>query len=259
MRVKLKNGNPEFADFLIQVGDGTLENADIDVKTRTFEQYLQLPPEWNMDSDATNLDEFIDSMNMNEQSENNLVSILTPKNVNMHEINSKCIKNFPGKLINRLSIDSACLDNDDLSPYQISTELLNTLPTPSGMAPHKLELKKGCPLVILKNLNVSEGLCNGTRCILVGISRNYLTVQLLHNGKIAAIPRITMTDNETYGFTLKRHQFAVQLCFAMSINKAQVPIFIYVFLILLILLICRGTCCHSFIILVIFLFFRVKH
>ena len=226
MRVKLKNGNPEFAKLLIEVGDGTLENVDVDVKTTTFEQYHRLPPEWKMDSDAKNLDEFIDSMNMNERSDEQgnlkMVSILTPKNANMHEINTKCIEKFPGKQINRRSIDSASLDNDDLNEYQIPVEVLNTLPTPSGMAPHVLELKKGCPLVILKNLNVSEGLCNGTRCILLDVSRSYLKVRLLHNGKEAAIPRITMTDNEKYGFTLKRHQFPVQLCFAMSINKAQV-------------------------------------
>lgn len=35
--------------------------------------------------------------------------------------------------------------------------------TPSGMPPHELRLKKGCLVILLRNLNVTEGLCNGTR------------------------------------------------------------------------------------------------
>ena len=35
--------------------------------------------------------------------------------------------------------------------------------TPSGMPPHELRLKEGCVVILLRNLNVTEGMCNGTR------------------------------------------------------------------------------------------------
>ena len=158
-----------------------------------------------------------------------MVSILTPKNIDMHQINDKCIKQLPGNLWTRRSRDSASLDNDDLNEYKIPIETLNSLPTPSGMPPHLLHLKKYCPLVLLKNLNVSQGLCNGTRCILLEIKKNLLRVKLLHNGKEAFIPRIKTSDNEKYGFTLSRIQFPVQLAFGMSINKAQVILYLFLF------------------------------
>ncbi len=43
-------------------------------------------------------------------------------------------------------------------------EFLNTLQF-SDIANHKLELKVGVPIFLLRNLNQSIGLCNGTRLI----------------------------------------------------------------------------------------------
>jgi ATP-dependent DNA helicase PIF1 len=43
-------------------------------------------------------------------------------------------------------------------------EFLNTLQF-SGIANHKLELKVGVPILLLRNFNQSIGLCNGTRLI----------------------------------------------------------------------------------------------
>ena len=44
----------------------------------------------------------------------------------------------------------------------------------------------------------------------------------VNKGKHVLIPRITITPSDTeLPFTLKRHQFPVRPCFAMSTNKAQ--------------------------------------
>ncbi len=233
MRVFLKKGDPAFAEFILKVGnqltEDSLENEDI--KKYEDEEYIKLPS--SMTSGANDLDGFIQEMFPNikqglrkrdvDEGRMDMISVLTPKNVDMHHINEKCIQQMPGTVWTRRSHDSASLDNDDLNEYKIPVETLNQLPTPSGMPPHLLHLKKYCPLVILKNLNVNEGLCNGTRCILLEVKRNLLRVKLLHNDTEAFIPRIKVSDNEKYGFTLHRFQFPVQLAFAMSINKAQVP------------------------------------
>lgn len=34
---------------------------------------------------------------------------------------------------------------------------------PPGLPPYKLSLKKYCPIILLRNLNPSVGMCNGTR------------------------------------------------------------------------------------------------
>jgi ATP-dependent exoDNAse (exonuclease V) alpha subunit len=43
-----------------------------------------------------------------------------------------------------------------------------------------------------------------------------------HHGEKAFIPRITLKpSSRQYAFVLKRRQFPVRLCFAMTINKSQ--------------------------------------
>jgi hypothetical protein len=44
------------------------------------------------------------------------------------------------------------------------SEFLNTL-TPNGLPPHMLKLKIGCPVILLRNIDPTGGLCNGTRLV----------------------------------------------------------------------------------------------
>lgn len=44
----------------------------------------------------------------------------------------------------------------------LTPEFLSTLRT-SGLPNHKIKLKVGCPIMLLRNIDQSEGLCNGTR------------------------------------------------------------------------------------------------
>jgi ATP-dependent DNA helicase PIF1 len=47
----------------------------------------------------------------------------------------------------------------------IGTEFLNTI-TLAGMPPHRLALKIGVHVILLKNLDAPSRLCNGTRLII---------------------------------------------------------------------------------------------
>ena len=49
-------------------------------------------------------------------------------------------------------------------------EFLNTL-TPNGLPPHVLKLKIGCPVILLRNIDPANRLCNGTRLIIWGSKR----------------------------------------------------------------------------------------
>ena len=88
-----------------------------------------------------------------------------------------------------------------------------------------LKLKIGAPLILLRNLSPREGLCNGTRMRVLGISRTCLQVAILggkFDGMIRLLPRIKLTTTEEdLPFILERTQFPVRLCFAMTVNKSQ--------------------------------------
>src|SRR6202012_756032 len=76
--------------------------------------------------------------------------------------------------------------------FEYPTEFLNTIKA-SGLPLAKLCLKIGCPIMVLRNLDPSNGLCNGSRGILTRIQPHVLEIRLLggdHHGKHAFIPRL---------------------------------------------------------------------
>ena len=95
----------------------------------------------------------------------------------------------------------------------------------SGFPLHKLELKKGCPIMVLRNMNPEKGICNGSRGILTRYRNRVLEIRLItgqHAGETVFIPRIGIIPAETQvPFEFCRRQFPVRLCFAMTINKSQ--------------------------------------
>jgi ATP-dependent DNA helicase PIF1 len=113
---------------------------------------------------------------------------------------------------------------DDPHNYYPS-EFLNTL-TPSGLPPHVLKLKIGCPIILLRNIDPANGLCNGTRLVVRGFQRNTIDAEIMvgdHVGKRIFLPRIPLcpSHDEMLPFQFKRKQFPVRLSFAMTVNKAQ--------------------------------------
>ena len=104
------------------------------------------------------------------------------------------------------------------------TEYLNSL-DPSGLPPFKLELKNGCPIILLRNIAPKDGLCNGTRLQVVKCTSRVLEARILtgdKSGNLVLIPRISLNPSSSeLPFQMSRWQFPVRLAFAMSINKAQ--------------------------------------
>ena len=87
-------------------------------------------------------------------------------------------------------------------------EFLNSL-NPSGLPPHLLRLKIGCPVILLRNIDPPNGLCNGTRLICRGFQRNVIDAEIAigeHAGKRVFLPRIPLcpSDDDMFHFKLKR-------------------------------------------------------
>ena len=108
-------------------------------------------------------------------------AILSTRNDWVDMINMNMIGHFQGEEIMCHSFDSAV---DDLHNYYPS-EFLNTL-TPSGLPPHVLKLKIGCPIILLRNIKPANGFCNGTRLVVQGFQRNTIDAEIVvgdHAGK----------------------------------------------------------------------------
>ena len=86
--------------------------------------------------------------------------------------------------------------------------------------------KKNCPVILLRNLDPHNGLCNGTRLVVKGFDDNAIDAEIVnsqHAGKRIFIPRIPLCPSEdiTLPFKFKRKQFPIRLSFTMTINKTQ--------------------------------------
>ncbi|KAG5605670.1 hypothetical protein H5410_027162 [Solanum commersonii] len=86
--------------------------------------------------------------------------ILTTKNDFVDEINDMLIHRFSDDAIVYTAIDETIEPNDQCQ----FEDFLHTL-HPTNLPPYRLTLKKYFPVILLRNLNPTEGLCNGTRLI----------------------------------------------------------------------------------------------
>jgi hypothetical protein len=84
--------------------------------------------------------------------------------------------------------------------------------------------------MLLRNMNIKLGLCNGSRFVLLDCSNPFLLkCQLIPPTQLAPdqqptifyLPRINMTPTEQYPFRFQRKQFPILPAFAMTINKSQ--------------------------------------
>src|ERR1700685_4588825 len=88
--------------------------------------------------------------------------------------------------------DEMVEDPNNKMARTVPTKFLNSITT-FGLPPARLELKLGCPLMVLRNLASEQGVCNGTRTILTHISHCVLKVRLMSGdyvGETVFIPHI---------------------------------------------------------------------
>ena len=118
------------------------------------------------------------------------------------------------------SVDRVLEGSDTVYPV----EFLNTLRS-SGMPPHKLNLKVGCSIILLRNLDPRNGHVNGTRYVVRKLYQRIIEAEIAfgdHAGSIIFIPRIPICpSDETFPFKMKRVQFPVRPAFAITANRSQ--------------------------------------
>jgi len=151
-------------------------------------------------------------------------AILSVRNDTTADINAQILSTLRGEMHEFHAVDNAVSTDGGVLADQLNPEFLATL-TPSGLPPAKLELKIGAPIILLRNLNPRQGLCNGTRLVITRYTRFCIEAQILgdpYHRQTRLIPRITLhSTGGEYPWIHARKQFPVRLCFAMTINKPQ--------------------------------------
>ncbi|XP_029348311.1 ATP-dependent DNA helicase PIF1-like [Acyrthosiphon pisum] len=133
--------------------------------------------------------------------------ILCLRNEECHQINSTVLRRVTGAQRTYSAIDTVMIDDaDEAANYP--TEYLNSL-HPNELPPHKLTLKVGLIVMLLRNIEPKRQICNET-------SANDRQDDII-------LPAVALTTGEEddLPFQMKRIQLPVRLSFAMTINKSQ--------------------------------------
>jgi len=210
-------GAPEFAKWLLELGDGKHNNDD-NINLSGYSESCV-----TKESLVTEL--FGHKVDTTDTKKLASRVILCPLNEDTFDINDEVVQLIDGDEHVYESVDTVnSEDGEDINNFP--TEYLYSL-TPTGLPPHILKLRKGVIIMLLRNLNISKGLCNGTRLTVVELRRHVLRCHILTGQRASEdndilIPRITLSsDDSQMPFKLCRRQFPVRVAFAMTINKAQ--------------------------------------
>ncbi|XP_073120390.1 uncharacterized protein [Henckelia pumila] len=196
----------EFSQLLLRIGDGLQHSVNDD--------FIKLPDSmvipWEGEHSISQLIDFVfPDMVEHMNNANYMVSraIITRKNVDVDKINELLISKFPGEEKEYASWDTVEDDNNNL----FQEEFLNSL-SPSGLPPHRIVLKVGCPIMLLRNVAPELGLCNGTRLIFRNLYRNFIDAEIIvgpHKGTRYFLHRMPLKSELHSGlpFELTRKQF----------------------------------------------------
>jgi PIF1-like helicase/Helicase len=216
----------EFSEWILSVGNGT-EGGDNDGYAE-----IEIPEDLLIKEASDPISAIVNStypdfmVNLNNSSFFEDRAILCPTLEDVDSINNFMLNMLPGEEVTYLSSDSICKSDMNVESLEdiYTLEILNSLRC-SGVPNHMLKLKVGCPIMLLRNLDRSMGLCNGSRLIVTKLGKHVVEAKIITGDKIGEkvlIPRTIMTpSNSSLPFKFQRRQFPICVSFAMTINKSQ--------------------------------------
>ncbi|XP_061366776.1 uncharacterized protein LOC133309932 [Gastrolobium bilobum] len=216
----------EFSEWLLKIGDGDLGD-DVD-----GESIITIPDELLIKGSEDPLSDIVDFVYPNLM--DNILdptffkerALLTPKLSDVAMLNEHLMAVIPGEERTLLSSDKVLKQdgNSSLEDNEISPDILNTFSC-SGIPDHKLTLKVKVSVMLLRNIDQSRGLCNGTRLLITKLGNHVVEAIVLTGNNIGdtvLIPRMTISPSgHTFPVNFQRRQFPLVVSFAMTINKSQ--------------------------------------
>ncbi|XP_071686884.1 uncharacterized protein [Rutidosis leptorrhynchoides] len=181
---KQKENVANFAEWLLQIGNGSVGIPDKSDLHNV--SWIEIPEKFCIQHTKESLQQLIsfiydeellrnpDAMKLQQQ------AIICPKNETVDIINNMIMRKKEGQQKTYTSCDSATPYSNDGGQTELlyPTEYLNCQNFP-GLPPHELSLKIGVPIILLRNLNVAGGLCNGTRMIVTQLLSNLIEGEII--------------------------------------------------------------------------------
>ncbi|XP_074327846.1 uncharacterized protein LOC141665765 [Apium graveolens] len=214
--MRLKQGKDEgecevlriFAEWVLQIGDGKVCNVGNELQDY-HEDDIVIPAHF-CNPETTNTVE-------------NMIEWTYPDFESNYQF---IVDKIPGDSYTHFSVDKA---EDfggtatDLN-FAFPPEYLNSINIP-GLPPHELKLKVGVAVMLMRNLHQTLELCTGTRMIVTKCLKYCVQCEVICGAFVGTrhfIIRMELFPTETeLPFKLLQKQMPLQICYSMTINKAQ--------------------------------------
>jgi ATP-dependent DNA helicase PIF1 len=190
-----------FSKWILAVGEGTISAKTKD--TETEKSWIKIPHDILLMPEKDSLSSIVKTAYPGLQIRYADIeylkqhAILCPPNEVVDVVNNHIVSLIPDDIKEYLSCDSIAKGPDTHASYDMlyPIEFLNSI-SGNNFPSHRLVLKKGIPIMLLRNLNHSQGLCNGTRLIITTLGNLIIEAEIMtgkHKGKSVIIPRICLT------------------------------------------------------------------
>ncbi|XP_050160334.1 uncharacterized protein LOC126633828 [Malus sylvestris] len=201
----------DFAKWILDIGNGTVARSISSADEES--SWVEFPNQFLIHFDDDPIKAMVSAVYTNFKANFRDVSylkeraIVTPRNDTATEINDFVLGIVPGESRTYLNFDSvsSATENSENLDMLYPIEFLNQLDLP-GLPHHKLSLKVGAPVMLIRNLNQSQGLCNGTRLVVTQLNDRVVQAKIMTGSNIGErvyIPRIiTESSQHKYPFTV---------------------------------------------------------
>ena len=200
--------NPDFCEFLEQVGNGDMQQVAVPQNSRVSSVQEIISKVYGDDM-------------LQVSSTRNMIMSFTLQTCNA--VNEQCMAAIAGEGVSASAYDDT-KDNRQTDLY--TTDYLASLIL-HGVPPATLVLKVGARYMITKNYNPAVGACNGTMCELLQNTRNVCQVKIqsgIHTGRVICLPRCSIhvsRENSGLPFEFTRVQFPLIPAYCVSVHKSQ--------------------------------------
>lgn len=217
----------EFVDWILKIGDGDINSE------KSGDDIIDIPNDLFICDTAEPLMSLVDFVypkileNIITEHFFKERAIRAPTLEAVEEVNQFILSLIEAKEKEYLSSDTLCHSNEDSEIHRerITSEFLNEIIC-SGVPNHRLKLKVGVPIFLLRNIDQASGLCNGTRLQVKHVGNNIIKAIVITRKNIKDTILRPMMDlipsDPGFPFKFQWRQFPICLCFAMTINSAKI-------------------------------------
>uniref|UniRef100_A0A915DB77 ATP-dependent DNA helicase n=1 Tax=Ditylenchus dipsaci TaxID=166011 RepID=A0A915DB77_9BILA len=156
---------------------------------------------------------------------------LAPLNEDVASSNRAMLNSLSGEEFEYLSTDEPFREPNPMDIHLVDNDVhtFNNHKT-FQLPPHRLQLRVGAVVILMRNVNIQQGLCNGTRMIITRLGNDVIECKVMTESSAIRGQTYTLNrfkfeyhDTRTNGSGLHfwRIQFPVMLAFTMTINRSQ--------------------------------------